>query len=359
MSFERVVCWAPGRVPKVLRIDADAAAAHVFMAIHTDEPLSFQRPAGHRSAREFLNDLITASGDVRAVVIGDSGSGKSHLVRWIELNIPPDRDDLEVVSVPRSGTSLRWIVQQLIAVLPVELQQAYREKLVVVPESTSRQSELELRLLTQLALALERSEHHNEVDAELANLLKAFFLDPAMIEFHTGGTGIVADLVQHITSRSDRDYRSSRRRFEEADLHLDSAMLKITDFAAPTIRLLRTLQVNRVLRDRAVSLVNDHLDATVAQTLGLGAGELTGLLNEIRRFLKSRGRTLVLLVEDFVRTEGIDRQLLDALIDSGDELCDLRLVIAVTTGYYDRELLDTQKTRMQYIIDLGPVHIAA
>ena len=90
----------------------------------------------------------------------------------------------------------------------------------------------------------------------------------------------------------------------------------------------------------------------MAQTLGLGAGELTALLNGIRRHLRTVGRTLVLLIEDFVRTEGIDRVLLDALIDSGDELCDLRLLIAITTGYYDRELIETQKTRLHFIISL-------
>ena len=77
------------------------------------------------------------------------------------------------------------------------------------------------------------------------------------------------------------------------------------------------------------------------------------LLNGIRRHLRTQNATLVLLVEDFVRTEGIDRAFLDALIESGDDLCDLRLLIAVTTGYYERELIETQKTRLHYIINLN------
>ena len=352
MSFEGVVCWDPERVARVMRIDADAALPAVFMAVHTEEPLEFQRPEGRRSAREFLDDFLTVPGDVRAVVIGDSGSGKSHLVRWVELNIPTDRADLRVVSVPRSGTSLRWIVRRLIEVLPPDLQGDYREKLVAAPDSPARFNELELRLLAELALALERSEHGDEIDAELAVGLNAFFLDPAMRERHAGQTGIVADLVKHITSLSGREDRDTRRRFEESDLHLDSALATHHDFAAPTVTFLRVLHGNPQLRDRAVRLVNDHLDAAVAQTLGLGAVELTELLSGIRRHLRSQNQTLVLLVEDFVRTEGIDRALLDALIDSGDDLCDLRLLIAVTTGYYERELLATQKTRLQYIINL-------
>ena len=353
MSFKGVVCWDPERVARVMRIDADAALPAVFMAVHTDEPLEFQRPEGRRSAHEFLDDFLAASGDVRAVVIGDSGSGKSHLVRWVELNIPAGRADLHVVSIPRSGTSLRWIVRRLIDVLPENLQGDYREKLVAAPDSPTRFNELELRLLFELALALEQSEHEDEVDAELATGLNAFFADPAMRELHAGQAGIVADLVRHITSPSRREDRSTRRRFEESDLHLDSALARHHDFATPTVTLLRVLQGNPQLRDRAVRLVNDHLDPAVAQTLGLGAVELTELLNGIRRHLRSQNQTLVLLVEDFVRTEGIDRALLDALIDSGDDLCDLRLLIAVTTGYYERELIETQKTRLHYIINLN------
>ena len=352
MSFERVVCWDPARVERVLRIDADAALPAVFMAVHTDEPLAFQRPEGRRSAKEFLNDFLADTGDIRAVVIGDSGSGKSHLVRWVKLNIPSDHPKLRVVSVPRSGTSLRWIVEQLIEVLPPEFQGDYRERLVAAPDSPMRLHELELRLLTELAIALEHSEHTNEVDAELAGGLSAFFLDPDLREHHAGKTGIVADLVRHITSPSGREDRDTRRRFEEVDLHLDSAMVHLIDFAGRTVTLLRQLQGNPQLRDRAVALVNDQLDAAVAQTLGLGAGELAELLNGIRSYLRSLGQTLVLLVEDFVRTEGIDRALLDALIDSRDELCDLRLLFAVTTGYYERELIETQKTRLHYIINL-------
>ena len=356
MSFKGFVCWDPARVGQVMHTDAEAAVPAVFMAVHTDEPLELQRPEGRRSAREFLDDFLAASGDVRAVVIGDSGSGKSHLVRWVELNLPADRADLCVVSVPRSGTSLRWIVRRLIDVLPEELQSDYRDKLVAAPDSPARFNELELRLLTQLALALERFSDGDEVDVGLAAGLSAFFLDPQMRKHHTGQTGIVADLVRHITSPSGREDRDTRRRFEESDLHLDSALTNLRDFSAPTVTILRLLQSDRPLRDRAVRLVNNHLDAAVAQTLGLGAVELTELLSGIRQHLKGQNQTLVLLVEDFVRTEGIDRALLDALIDSSDDLCDLRLLIAVTTGYYDRELLETQKTRLHYIINLDHRH---
>jgi len=351
MSFERVVCWDPSRVARVMEIEAEEAKPPIFMAVHTDEPLALARPVGRRSARDFLDEFLATEGDVRAVVIGDSGSGKSHLVHWVQLNIP-ERDDLRVVSVPRSGTSLRWIVERLIEELPAELQEDYRKQLVQVPDSPADFRELGLRLLTELAIALERSEPRNEVDAALAAGLRDFLLDPELRERHAGGTGIVAELVHHITRASRREEREARRHFEEADLHLEYAMTRLSDLARPTRSLLRTLQGNREHRERAVELVNAHLDAAVSQTLGISGSELTTLLNEIRRHLHGQGQQLILLVEDLVRAEGIDRALLNALIERGDDLCQLRLLIAVTTGYYERELLETQKTRMHFIINL-------
>ena len=334
MSFERFVCWDPGRVEQVMRIDADAAQAPTFMAVHTEESLSFERPAGRRPAREFLADFLAAPGDVRAVVIGDSGSGKSHLVRWVGLNIPRERTDLRMVTVPRSGTSLRWIVRRLIDELPSDLQGDYLAKLVHTPDTPSDAKALGFRLLNALAEDLDRLEPKNEVDAHLAAGLRDFFTDPAMREHHAGESGIVPDLVRHITGASGREERNTRRRFEEADLHLDDVLTHLDDFAKPTTTLLRTLQANPEFRQRSIELVNAQLDPAVAQTLGIGSGELTELLNGIRRHLANRGETLVLLIEDFVRTEGIDRALLDALIESRDELCRLKLLIAVTTGYY-------------------------
>ena len=352
MSFERVVCWDPGRVDQVMRIDADSAQAPTFLAVHTEESLSFERPAGRRTAREFLADFLSTSGDMRAVVIGDSGSGKSHLVRWAGLNIPRERTDLRVVTVPRSGTSLRWIVRRLIGELPPDLQGDYLPKLVRAPDSPSDAKALGFRLLNALAEALDSLEPGDDVEAALAEGLRDFFTDPAMREHHAGDSGIVPDLVRHITSASEWEERDARRRFEEADLHLDDVLAHLDDFAAPTTRFLRILQGNPEFRQRSIELVNAQLDSAVAQTLGIGSGELTEILNGIRRHLANRGETLVLLVEDFVRTEGIDRALLDALIESRDELCQLKLLIAVTTGYYRGELLDTQKTRLDVIINL-------
>ena len=353
MDFERYVCWESGRADVVMEIEAELSQPAIFTAVHTDEPLETRRTSSPvRSAQDFLDAFVApANRDIRAVVIGDVGSGKSHLVHWVELNLP-ERDDLRIVSVPRSGTSLRWIVKRLINELPPEDRQSYEQKLILAPDSAADVTELQRRLIAELGIVLGRAQPSDEVDEALADGLQAFLNDPVLREYHVGENGIIADLVRHITEPSNREGREARRRFEESDLKLDVALRRAPDLSQPARTFLRVLESDRGHQARAVELVNAHLDAAVTRTLGFTGGELTQLLNDIRRHLLRGGQQLVLLVEDLVRAEGIDRALIDALIENRDDLCQLRLLIAVTTGYYETGMIPTQKDRFEFIIDM-------
>lgn len=352
MVFERYVCWDPARGDAVLHIEAEKVPASIFSAVHTEEALSARKttaPVG--SPREFLDAFLApVERDIRAVVIGEAGTGKSHLVQWVEFNLP-DRDDLRVVSVPRSQTSLRSILELLIRELPLDAQRPYREKLVSAPDSAADFAELERRLIAELGIAIGKTEPTDEVDEALRGGLQDFLDDPHLRQFHVGEAGIISELVRHIAQVSRRDERDARRRFEEADLLLDQATRLRDELSLPARKFLSVLRVPEH-RSRAVGLLNEHLDAAVTNTLGLSGGDLTDLLNEVRRYLRSEGQQLVLFIQDLVRAEGIDRALLDALIESDPELCQLRLLVAVTTGRFETDIGETHKQRIEFVIDM-------
>ena len=47
---------------------------------------------------DFLNDFLDESKPhVLAAILGDTGSGKSHLVHWMRFNIPQQEDRLVIV----------------------------------------------------------------------------------------------------------------------------------------------------------------------------------------------------------------------------------------------------------------------
>ncbi len=67
---------------------------------------------------EFLADFLRADRPhALAAILGETGSGKSHLVHWMRLHLRDDATRMIMV-VRKSGTSLRAIVRDIISKLP-------------------------------------------------------------------------------------------------------------------------------------------------------------------------------------------------------------------------------------------------
>ena len=123
MSFIKEVCWDASKIKKVVHTDAEAAPDSVFLAIHTDPELNVSGSGISSSTMkpaEFLHDYFLADNqenEVMTVVKGESGSGKSHLIQWMRLNIPKS-NDTHVITIPKSKTNLKSILELLIKELP-------------------------------------------------------------------------------------------------------------------------------------------------------------------------------------------------------------------------------------------------
>src|SRR5262249_54345593 len=101
--------------------------------------------------RDFLT-RSTASGILLMPVIGQSGSGKSHLVRWVKEKTP-STDRRQVIYLPKTRTSLKAVVKTLLAeVEGSELDQLKAD--VDRMSSELDQKGLERRLLGQLHEAI-------------------------------------------------------------------------------------------------------------------------------------------------------------------------------------------------------------
>ena len=107
-------------------------------------------------------------------------------------------------------------------------------------------------------------------------------------------------------------------------------------------------------------MLNDQLPVAVTNAANIGPGRLQSAMLEIRREFARQGKEIILLIEDFALIQGIQRDLLDAIIEVGERdgqtvLAPVRTLMAVTTGYYSR-LADTVLTRARaatpYVYDL-------
>lgn len=353
-------CWEEGELLHILKPDAEEIDDRVFRAVHCPTELQVGDFASGalapKSPENLVKDFLDPRRDyVQMAVIGQSGTGKSHLIQWLRLNIPQDANTV-MLTIPRTGTSLRGIIERIIVQLPVEERPAYEERLRTAGNYAMTQQAKVSRFLNELAHAIEHSNISMDPnDKELAKVLPSIFLDPNLrSEFFTKSGGTTDLIVQHIFSDpSSRDQGDHKREFGKGDLPLGGQSYERA--AVLSRDAIDFIQYENGMEQRAINLMNIHRNIAIAQTLNFSADHLIGLMNTLRRHLARQGKRLILLIEDFARVQGIDTALLQALItppSQGDErLCELRWAMAVTTGPY-KLLDDTVLTRTTMVVDM-------
>src|SRR4051794_36879883 len=118
------VCWTAADVTATIPTEAATPSAEVLLATHA--PLRITRrgaSGGHAKSEivdeqqvldEFLHSEPTM-GVLVAPVLGESGTGKSHLVRWAEAKIDANAPKRHVIYLRKTDTSLKNVVEQLLA----------------------------------------------------------------------------------------------------------------------------------------------------------------------------------------------------------------------------------------------------
>lgn len=364
-----VLCWDPIKVREVINPEAEAVPDAVFRAVHSpwmlraSEPIgtAFQQlaPSSYRDIDPFeFVAQFTQEGrpHVQVAIIGRSGSGKSHLIHWLRLQLPSS-DQRLVLLIPKVGTSLRSILGMIIAHLPEEERTPFYEQLNKVGEATATREGQRERLLFEIAQAIREEQPtpgpDQEVEEELIRTLPDLFQDPHMKSRHfLTDRSVVSSIVDHVFS-APNSYRPTddRRAFRVDDLPTDGNDIKNASKQARAA--IEAIYLNEALyKPMAVGLVNRVLNTAISRALSFSGDRLIHLMTTLRQYLKWQGKELVLLIEDFARLQGIDRALLQALLVQGDEVtCKVRWAIAVTTGFFE-SVAETVYTRMTFLVDM-------
>ena len=227
------LCWSAAGVGAVINTEAEEVPAAVFRAVHTASDLKVAGPIGTRfqdlrpehytslSQEALLEEFVRPDAPYRRMAIfGRSGSGKSHLIHWLKLQIPSTKERLVVV-VPKAGTSLRSILEMLIKELPPAKQSLSRESLNRTGEAIATRKGQKERLLNEIAYALGEAEPSKdspdqELERELIKVLPYLFQDIHFCAQHFYQEGnIISELVDHVFA-APSTYRPVEQR---ADLH--------------------------------------------------------------------------------------------------------------------------------------------
>ena len=372
MQFQNYVCWDIGRVRDVMNTDAELASRETFLAVHSEYPLRRHNPrtaaelsSGSEpwSPSEFLREFLSDSHrHMQVAILGDSGSGKSHFIRWLEINIP-ETPTRRVIPIPRSGISLRGVIERILSALPETEAHEYRDRLNHAGDLVAAPGQLEEALLSSIALAIRGDNPHDETDgdsetdadleAELIGTLPHIFNDPYVrSHFLENGTVIRQLASQVLTDSPEYLPAEERREFNVADLPISG--VQTNEMSTQAGAVCDFLRPDEEAQNYAVNIINRNLDRAIGNVMNFTGEQLIRLLNDVRRHLRSNDQELVLLVEDLARLQGLDLSLLAALIDPGtadNGLCTIRWAAAVTTGYYSR-IPDTVKTRMNHALSV-------
>lgn len=353
------VCWTKENVLHTIATEAVSPSDSVFVATHA--PLDIRRiGAASREARgeqlvtesELLTEFLerpTNNGVLVVPVLGASGAGKSHLVRWVHANAP-DKPGRRVIYLPKDSTSLAGVVDKLLMGLEGALFDDIRRDVSRLGRDITQES-LERRLLDELAESLRTAVATTAQERALVGEQGLYLLlhDPFFRAQLLRDESLIRRRAAHAISGRGNDDSDIPLQFTLDDLPSD--VLDIRQAAADSQRLFRAIVAKDALKLAAVGLLNRHLDIAVMQAANLGVGRLQQAFLAIRRALAPKGEEIVLLIEDFALVQGIQRDLLDAILETSERggrtvLAPIRTLLAVTTGYYG-SLVDTVRTRIE------------
>ncbi|AXT85133.1 hypothetical protein C6I20_08020 [Aeromicrobium sp. A1-2] len=359
-EFTRFTCWSVESAQQTISTEAVSPSRGVFLATHA--PLAIRRRAlvdGGSSGRgsyvteaDVLADFVsraTNNGVLLLPVIGQSGTGKSHLVRWIHEKLEAS-PQMKVIYLPKTATSLADVVSRLLLGSEGEEFDDLRRSSEGLDTNFS-QEQLERRLLDSLAEALVRAAPKTPSERALVGDVRGLYLlmhDPFFRGHLLRPGALVPRRAKHLLEGKGQDESEIPLEFRLEDLPLD--VTDVTHASAASQKIYRVLAANAGLQDAAVRLLNDNLDIAVMEAANLGIGRLQRAMLRIREILQARGEEIILLIEDFALIQGVQRDLLDAITETGVKdgqaiYAPIRTIMAVTSGYFDR-LEDTVRTRV-------------
>ena len=377
MSFEKYICWNPDELNKIIHTEAEATQKEVFLAVHTNTKIKVSihgAAVRDTSYQDFLKSFLDEDNEnnVQAVVEGESGSGKSHLVQWMRFNIP-NHDKRIILTIPKTQTNLFSILKKLISYLPDKDQIKYEEKLHRTESGLKNDRERINEFLSSLARTIEKDIPQGmkiEEEKYLIPLIPKLFDDPYFRDSYFNSHEIVNNIISLIFNNSGIN-RNSEHRQEFKQKHLPLNPKEATKASKSTQEVLEAIQEEELLKI-SLDIINRNLDKAITRTLSFSPDDLIELMSDIRSTLYKNNQELILLIEDFAQLQGVDTALLQVLtVEGSGELCKLKWVMAVTTGYFEK-LEDTVRTRItfkvnmdnpkdsdQYIMQLGSKYLNA
>lgn len=375
--FRRYRCWDPTRVHVVINKDAIAVDRAHFLATHTpfDRINYLKTPTRAKTTdeSELLIELQRCTNNnlhTFAVVQGNPGTGKSHLIRWLKERyvsyVTKNAQNVDVLLIERSNNSLRQTLLQILRsnVFAGESFDRQRRKLESATRQLSEEG-LEESLISNLDLALSEVAvaPERQLPHSLSARLHIFLLDHqvrAELRRDNGPIKRIARFLSGTNSRPDDDLQPH---FTANDFEFSvEVRARLTNPSLggyeQTRHLVKKLELPEH-RNQLAAFLNELLDFAITQSTSLTADDLKGMFNDLREALRQQGRSLALFIEDVTNTfTGLDSGLLDVLVtqhtgEGNEAFCRLISVIGVTDAHFEAKFPTNVRQRITHHLSLN------
>lgn len=355
-------CWQSAAVARAVTVVANVSrdSSHYFLATHA--PFTRVRDEINRSTldeHEVLRRISDpANGQVLAVVHGEPGTGKSHLIRWLHLQYELERDGrlagVVPVLVQRRSGSLRDALEQIVEQLPPEYGhhiRTVREAIGSISSGTARET-----LLAQLQLELGPRWERERARAPLPRKLRSLHelcLSKGTRRWLLRDDGVVARTVALLTSASSVRERESLPEFTAAEFTFPETDVGPRENTEEVVRLADDFGWDPSVRVLAAQHFNTALRPALKEMSGLAGTRLRDLFDAVRADLKRAERTLALFIEDVSVMSALDDEVFNAVEPQDrSDLCRLVAVVGMTE-VGARRLRDNQNDRITHRFSLG------
>jgi len=345
-----------------IKTEAEELSDHTLLSVHEPMHLKKYDEKGTKdNATE--NDLLKHFLKIERPIpiVASAGMGKSHLIRWLHAKLKVQKvvsdERWQIVRLPKNA-SLRQTLNLLLEGLEGEVFDQARKRVDQVGSALNEQQVADLFVTFishrvkdiggETAKYLQSLNQRPDNYAELRQRMSMSNLLPTLItdilfksQLLSGDSCVFSIATRWIKGASDQEINDTEYELTLEDFEVMLESIEIDNLALPARKVISDLRLDtdKEQRVKAVAMLNEAIgkatQTAFQQLFQFNNGNFQDLFKEIRRHLKSLGRTLVILVEDLAAISAIEDVLIDCLLEERQEdLCVLRSVLAVTTGYH-------------------------
>lgn len=298
-------------------------------------------------------------------VYGQSGTGKSHLIRWFETRFEQQKPENEVVLfIRRSDNTLKGTIRQLLEKPEVQ-EIANKEIYERLIRASTYLSENKLKDTIYHNFII---EIHNDDDSHAIKInnvkrkrLEAFLNNEVVHDYLMSENGPIERMYSKIAEHSFSDMDVIAQ-FIPEDFYVSPDLNESIRRAGadPKVEKMARELMSDVSGPENAKKLSDYLNQFVNDVIqrcaGIEPGDFRQIFQDIRRELFRLGKNLTLFIEDVTSFTGVDDALLDALIvehtgmNTSDNICRISSIVGTTGNYLQNNFRDNHKDRItQYV----------